>query len=535
MFNFKFVSPSQVLSNLWQEIPQTIKVTFISTFIIGILVHGYMFANIILNCDGILLMGLDGYLSSTLTSGRWFQNFAYSLTGAISAHWTLGIVSVLYIATAVSIIVACLEIKNIYSSILISVALVTFPSTATIFSFMYAADTVYLSFLLSCLAALLCKKFNYGFIFGGIALAFSLGIYQAYISFTAGLLVISLIHEVLSKNNNFKTVLTKSIKYFACLVLGLLFYYIILKVTLYTKGLKVIPSKDVDQIFNTHLSQYYVLIREAYRVFFGFFLKHYFWFTSRLLKKIVFIVLLTSKPAVAVLIWSNNSSLQTTRVSKRDIIINRLLLIALFLLFPLAVNSIYVFVPYVHNIMIYPLSLTYVLAISLIDRLDSSFFNIKSSFKKYVGISICWTVLAIFILVPYNYFVLINGNYFKADIAMRQAYQFSSTLLKNIKDFPDYQKGMPVILYGTRSNAEDVIMNKLEQHVPFYGVMPKNSIINCYSYGSFFLFMGENLNILFPSNADFFDPYRDKLMQLEIYPSKRSMIIIDNKLFIRMG
>jgi hypothetical protein len=535
MFNFKIVPLSQALSSMWQEIPQNIKVTFISTFIMGIFVHGYMFANIILNCDGILLNGLDGYLTSTLTSGRWFQNFAYSLTGAIPSHWTLGIVSMLYIATAVSIIVACLEIKNIYSCVLACVALVTFPSTATIFSFMYSADTACLSFLLSCLAAFLCKECNYGFIFGSVVLAFSIGIYEAYISFTAGLLVISLIYEVLDRNIGFKAVLAKSIKYFTCLVFGFLFHYIILKIILHMKNVKVDACRDVDQIWKASLSQYHELIEKAYRVFFDIFLDHYYWFTGHLLKRIVFTTLLISIPVMAALIWSNNLSLQTTKSSKRGRM-NGLLLVALFLAFPLAVNSIYVFVPYVHTMMIYPLSLTYILAISLMDRLDLSFFNIKSSFKKYVSVSICWVVLAILILVPYNYFVLINGNYFKADIAMRQAYQFSSTLVKNVKDFPDYQKGMKVVLFGLRSEAEDVIMNKLSLHCPFYGVMTKNSIINCYSYGSFFLFMGEDLNILFyPTDANFFDPYREELMQLEIYPSQKSMKVIDNKLFIRIG
>ena len=163
--------PGQALKKIWQIIPRNIKITFTATFIIGMLVHGYMLANFFLQHDALsnFLAFLHGISpGNTIRSGRWLQETAIASRGLISAPWLLGIISLFYLSITSCIVSLCLETKRIYSGIMIGVLLATFPTTETIFSYMYVADNAFLCALLACLSAFLCKKLRFGFIIGGI-------------------------------------------------------------------------------------------------------------------------------------------------------------------------------------------------------------------------------------------------------------------------------------------------------------------------------------------------------------------------------
>lgn len=552
MQNHLLSSPGQVLGDLWRNIPKTIKITFFSTFIFGVLVHGYMLANFIINYDGLSYFAyfspeIPTNIPVTLTSGRWFQEIAILISGYIPMPWVTGLMSILYLSVTAGIIVACLEIKRSYCAVLIGLILVTFPAAGVVFAYIQVADSIFLSILLACLSAYLSKKFRFGFLLGAVALALSLGIVQTYITFTAGLFLIMLILDTLKAQEHYKTILLRGVKYFACLALGLATYFVVLQYMLYTRDAVLTAYQNIDQMGQAPLAQYPGLIRTAYREFFQFFSRHAYWFlpsTFRRVSRIIFLLPLVLIPTMMLLIASKNWK----RAKEYHIPAGRkqwakrfapyALLLALFtLLFPLAVNAIYIMGAYfVYLMLLYASVLVFVLLISLLDRLDVSLQEFTSSIKKHFGSFVCWVSLALLVFTPYNYFVVLNGNYLQTDLVLRQAYHISSTLAARIRAFPGYVDGMAVVFVGQQVASSDIVLHQLTQDNNMVGFPTTNTFINWHTYNQFFhIFLGENINVYPHLNQALRDQHYEALSALTTFPAEGSMLIIGDVLFIRMS
>jgi len=548
-----------MLHMLKRNIPGTIKITFVSTFIFGVLVHGYMLANFLINHDGLAYFAyfadtFETNIPDTLTSGRWFQDVAIAISGFAPMPWVIGLVSVFYLSVTACIIVACLEIKRAYCAALVGLILVTFPAAGVVFAYIQVADSILLSVLLACLSAYLSKKFRFGFLLGAIVLALSLGIVQTYITFTAGLFLIMLILDTLHKRESDKAILLRAVKYVSCLALGLILYVVVLQYMLATRDVVLTAYQGIDQMGRLPLRRYVRLTETAYREFFYFFLQHPYWFlTSRLqiLNRITFILPLILSPAMLVWLAAKNwlsgegDQEEGFRVKNRDWkrwlkrSMPRILLLGLFvILFPPAVNAIYIMGAHsVYLMLLYASSLVFVLVIALLDRLDVSLRDLKSSVKKYVGVFLCWVSLALLLFAPYNYFVLLNENYLRTDLTLRQTYHISSTLAERVRAFPGYVDGMTVVLAGHHSAGSDLIMYQLSRYNDMPGFPTTEQLINERSYHQFFpIFLGESLS-LYLLQDDYVNRERfyEVISELEIFPAEGSMRIVEGALFIRMS
>lgn len=521
--------PGKILGDFWRNLPKHLKITFFATFIAGVLTHGYVFSNFLLNHDGMsyFLPMVMGDTLRTLSSGRWFQDTALSLSGTIPVPWVIGLLSVFYLSLTATVVAACLELKRALYAVLVGVVLVTFPSAGVVFAYVHVADSIFLSVFLACLAAFVCKKFRFGFFFGAIILAFSLGIVQTYITMTAGLLVMMLILDILSKQERIQTLLLRSFKYLSCLVLGLVIYFLVLRYMLTTQGVTLSEYQGIDQMGQMPFYRYWALIQIAYQEFFSFFTAY----THDLPAVLVPI----SLPLILILVML--VLLVMSRPSNKDSIPQLILLLVLLALFPLAVTAIFIMgVHFIYLMLLYALSLVLVLMIALLDRLDISLQSMNLSVKKYIGVIACWISLATLVLIPYAHAVTLNGNYLQTDLVMRQTAHVSSTLTQRIRSFPGYVEGMPVVLVGYHTLGSTTAISQMQQHSPIFGFPTTEILIHWHSYQQFFeIFLGENMNLHFlryntTDGANF-----DTISALSIFPADGSMVIIDGALFIRMG
>lgn len=71
-----------------------------------------------------------------------------------------------------------------------------------------------------------------GVILSGCAMSVSLGIYQAYFPLGASLLVLSLLGDCLRGEDGFAVVMRRALCYLAGLALGMVLYFIFLKIAL---------------------------------------------------------------------------------------------------------------------------------------------------------------------------------------------------------------------------------------------------------------------------------------------------------------
>ena len=168
-------SPSEYLMTLFRRLSSETKLAFLSTFLSGFLCHLYIFTNSMYNNDDIR------YLYVTFDKpelGRWLQTYAAGISSYFSLPVVNGILGLFWLSLASMVLVKIFDLKNRLFIVMTGALLAVFPSVATIYSYMFAADPFFLACLLSILAAYLVTRNGrkYAWIGGAALLCCSVGI-----------------------------------------------------------------------------------------------------------------------------------------------------------------------------------------------------------------------------------------------------------------------------------------------------------------------------------------------------------------------
>lgn len=139
------------------------KFAFTASFIMGMLVHFYMFTHNLLSHDAA---GTFYYSADYIDHGRWFLKSICSLSSYFQLPWVTGLLSVFYLSISIVILVEIFDIENKISIVVIAGFLVTFPSLAATFSYVFVADGYMFGVLCACLSVLMVQKIKFGYIWG---------------------------------------------------------------------------------------------------------------------------------------------------------------------------------------------------------------------------------------------------------------------------------------------------------------------------------------------------------------------------------
>ena len=152
--------------------------TFLTAIILGLCTHLPIMLTDIPNHDGLASIYFDQNMT---VSGRWFLSVACGFSSYYSLPWIIGLLAILLLAVTAVLLTEVLEIEKVSGGMMIAGILVTFPVLTSTFAYVFTMDGYMLAVLLSVLAVYLVGKGKLGFLWGGIALAFSMGTYQAYL------------------------------------------------------------------------------------------------------------------------------------------------------------------------------------------------------------------------------------------------------------------------------------------------------------------------------------------------------------------
>ena len=151
------------IHSILSRIEEKYKLTFISTCIAGLLTHLFMFTNLLPGNDQTMFYF---NLGGTRSFGRWglhvlqikFPLTDSSILTGYGMPWVKGLISLCLIGVTACIVVAILDIKNHSICILTGTVLVTFPSVAATFSYMFTSSSYFLGLALAGAAAYWAKK-----------------------------------------------------------------------------------------------------------------------------------------------------------------------------------------------------------------------------------------------------------------------------------------------------------------------------------------------------------------------------------------
>ena len=268
MKKVRLMYPSECFNKLCVAISRPVKITFISTIIMGLVIHFFFLANMFPNLDTVTIYANLRWLVIT---GRWFAFVPGLLSGDYAMPWVNGLLSIFYIAISACLIVKCLRINKALHCVLISGLMISFPSFTNSLVYIFYSDALLSAMVFACLAVYLTHRFRYGFCLGIIFIALSLGVYQSYLSFAAGLSVAVIIVDIIQQNSSIKKILIKGGKLFITLLLGVIIYFPIFRFALKKSELLITGYQGIDQIGRMPISTFLLLIRQSYMSIVKFF------------------------------------------------------------------------------------------------------------------------------------------------------------------------------------------------------------------------------------------------------------------------
>jgi len=418
----------------WEKLSAPFKLAVKSACIAGIIIHLYVFTNLILNHDSVRLTFCE---NNNLSLGRWALELFSSFSTKFQLPIVTAMITLLALAISAGLTVEFLKIKDPLFIILTSILLVSFPAVAGTFSYMFTVDAYFIGLLLNTIGVCVTKKYRYGWILAVILLAFACGIYQAYLCYAIGLFLFDCILMLVAEKP-IKDIIKKGFQYVFIIVFSLLTYYVILKILLNIHHVTLGSYQGINKISLKNIGIFLTKIPEAYKEFLKYFVApSYLSGAAALLCRGVFALfsIFICTLIVQTKIYRNFPRL--------------ILMIIGILLIPLSLNFITVLVVdgWIHELMRYSFVLQFVFTIKIAEELIIQFRakNIKAgalifSMVVILGISLSW-----------NYFCVDNIAYLRLQLCYENSFALANRIVARIERVDGYSAEMPVVFVGEAS------------------------------------------------------------------------------------
>ena len=510
------MTPGQAFETVYRRIRREWKTAFLTCFLLGLLIHMPALISDIPNHDGLDSMYFH---QNMITSGRWFLSVACGFSSYYTVPWLIGILGLAFLGCAAAALCELLEVRRIWAVALVSGLLAAFPALASTFAYVYTLDGYMLALLLSVLSVLAVRKRRLGFVPGAFCLAFSMGIYQGYLSFAMILAIFALWMTLLDEKLPLKDRLLASLRYLYMGVLGGGLYYAILQALLWIQGKELDHYQGIDGLGGGFLSGG---IPEAlggiYRDFFTFSLRGNVLFTN----------------AFSLAAWCVLGALTAAAafflIRRRKCWKNPLLFAIIgltLLLLPVASNIILVVSPDVnyHLLMRYQWVLYAIGAVALISGQGGR--TERGAWMEWLGLAAAGTLV-------FCYGVADNIAYSNLQKRYEKTYAYCLRLLDRIEQTEGYYHGIPIAMIGVVGDEQFPVTDiTLPVTSNMIGLSGDSLLYTGKNYQLFIRhYLGATLNVL-PEEA-MEDMYMsEEYMAMDSFPGPDSIRIIDGVMYIK--
>ncbi len=503
---------NETLKKIWAKFSASDKTAFFSAFICGLLIHMPAMLMDVPNHDGLSSM----YFSQNMiTSGRWFLAVACGLSSFYTVPWIIGLIGLFELALTAVLLKRIFEIENGFTIFAVSALLVAFPSLASTFAYVFTLDGYMMGLFLAVLAVYLAKKDH--FILGGIALAFSLGTYQAYLPF-AMLLSIYLVWEKMASGE--KNAIKKCLEYVYMGMIGAVLYLVLLKVLLAIEGKVLDTYQGIDNLENTGLSSRISSLPHLYKDFASFTFSKGF-LTGNACAIAGGILAVCAAVSALYLIVKN-------ALYKKAWFYFVALITAV--LVPFSANVVLMITPDVkyHLIMRYQWVLFVIVCVVLCDKCVG-----KLDKAKFITCLSWLSGLASFAVII-SYAVTVNIGYTNLQRMYEKTYGYTLRLLNRIEETPGYYQGVPVAIMGVIGDDEFPPTEVTEPATSeMIGLTGNWLIYSADNYDAFIrYYLGASLNLV-PDDKETEIYYSDEYIAMESFPGETSVQMIDGIIYVK--
>ena len=408
------------------------KITFIVTFIIGLLVHFTLYSNELLAYDAYWHYGSFLAKGWEISLGRFLIPFSDMLRGSVVGSILTTTISLITISFSAIFLNEALHIKKNYLRILTSILIVVTPTLSLTLMYPYTANGYTFAMLFAVLSIYFINKDkNFkNIIFTLICIIATLAFYQAYLCVITGLLLLSYIFKLIDDKLTCKEILKKLFVDIAIIAVGMILYYVGLNIIIAILGLNITSYSSGNTIFSLEtIKNILPAIQNTYTTFFDFYfsdniINNSGWFRHifyGILFAINFIILIINRK-----IYSSPAKI--------------VLLLLGILLFPIFACSIEL-IAQSRNINLLMATSLYIPIIVLIKQIEliqnGKFNNIIQILSYIISALIIWT----FILSD-------NATYIATKLYNNQMYAVGNRILTSIDNNAEITDKTPIVILG---------------------------------------------------------------------------------------
>ena len=482
--------------------------TFFTAIILGLCTHLPIMLSDIPNHDGLASIYFD---QNMIMSGRWFLSVACGFSSYYSLPWLIGLLAILILAVTAVVLTEVLEINKVSGGVMIAGILVTFPVLTSTFAYVFTMDGYMLAVLLSVLAVYMVDQGKSGFLWGGIALAFSMGIYQAYLPI-AILLCLYKVVMILLKDAQKKEKVKSILNYLYMGVTGVVLYYIIMKVMLLLQKTELGSYQGGDE--GVGIS--FFTVSELYKDFVEFILK------GKVLVNNVFSIIAFCVIAGLFVIAFVQLCIKKKLYKSLWLYVVTVVLIVLL---PVVTNVILLILPNIsyHTLMRYQYVIFLMVMIAFI--------------QKYleVNIEITGVILSVAAgVMIFNYVVTDNIAYSNLEKKYEKTYAYCVRLADRMEQTEGYYQGIPIAMIGVVSDKEYPLTDVTgDVTSKLLGITGDTLLYTGENYKAFFQnYLGITINLVPAENIT--DIYNsEEYWEMNSFPAKDSMQVVDGVLYIK--
>lgn len=508
-----------IVKNIYLKITGRFKAAFISAIVFGFIAHMYMFTNKLPNFDD--LIGINGF-GATFRNGRWFLwvvgAAAYHLDLVFSLPWINGLITLFLLGISAGMIADLLGMKSRIANMLLGAAIVVFPSWTGTFFYMFTAPYYALAVLMSVVSVWLVVRCRKGLLPSVILLACSLGIYQSYLPFTATLYVVLLFLMLFEDRYGYLDILKKSLLYLINLVLGVMLYFLCMKLSLAITGQELTSYKGISSMGKMELSRIPEILHTISVNFFGLFRNNNMEISYNYITKGMYFVLLVMEAALIAGLFIG--------LMKRKNMLKATETVVLAVAYVIAINSIYIMCEDgIYSLMYFSYVFLIIFSLALLDRW------MKQAKEKVLIIAEYIMIFAVTAgLLSYCHFA--NGQYISMQLSFEQALSYYTTMITKIKSTEGYRDDMKVVFSGVDIVDKTLYHNEIMNAFSMSG--RDDALADAYSKQNFILyycgFDAEMAGIDILSEQS-----QTALEHMPAYPNEGSIQILDQAVVVKLS
>lgn len=487
------------------------------SFVVAIVIHLPLFTQNLLTADVLLNTGYYSGYSWEISLGRFGLYIVGLFKGFLVIPQLEIFLSILLLLGIIVLIFDLFEIKNKVIQVLCSVLVSVSPAVSATLLFHYCSFAYALSFFLSVLAIYLLIKSKHKlmkYVIPSFLITISLSMYQAYLAIPLTLLLFFWMLQILKKKFHWKDFFIT----FGIIVLGALFYFIFMKLSLLVFHVDLSSYRGASQFGIDTIFDIPSRIIHAYQSFYQYYFTDTIVTNSNVFMQVfcilMFILLFIG---IGYSLYKNKVSLSYS-----------LLFLFFFLLVPIFINVITIILPDTKMQLL--MSSGYLLIFFFLCYFiqDKKIFSIFTIF--------------LFVFMIRGYIIQDSATYQTLEHTYKKTYQIASDIKDQINNL-GYQR--PVMIVGNLDqnayyNKKDLTeLHNISTYT--YGFVSNYSLFwdeytNMKNGWSRFLEQELGVSITFVS----FDTYQEildssKYQEMECYPDDKSIQLIDDVIVVKLA